>query len=87
MSLESNDPLRDAVDIMTAWSNDLDEQAFLRNHIRGLVANLDAEERADALMEIITGLIILAGGLLKLHAAKTGVTVEAILRAITEAEA
>jgi hypothetical protein len=82
--LESDDPLRDALDIITAWSNETDEQAFLRNHVRRLTAELDADERVAALMDIITGLIIIAGGLLKLYAEQTGVTVEDVVRALRQ---
>jgi len=82
--LDSSDPLRDALAIMTAWANDADEQAFLRNHVRNLVAGLGADDREAALMDITTGLVILAGGLLKLHTAETGVTVETILRALRQ---
>ncbi len=77
-----NVPLRDALAIMTAWASDADEQAFLQEHVRGLVSHLDGQEREDALIAIVTGLIILAGGLLKAQERRTGIAIDDILAAI-----
>ena len=80
----AGDPLREALAVMTAWSREVDEQTFLRSHVRGLVAELHGEEREDALIVMITGLIIVAGGLLKLHAERTGIAIEDILTVLSE---
>ncbi len=77
-----NVPLRDALAIMTAWASDVDEQAFLQDHVRGMVSHLEGQEREDALVGIVTGLIILAGGLLKAHERRTGIAIDDILAAI-----
>jgi hypothetical protein len=50
----AGDPLREALAVMTAWSREVDEQAFLRGHVRGLVAELEGEEGEDALIVMIT---------------------------------
>jgi hypothetical protein len=67
---------------MTAWASDADEQAFLQSHVRELVSGLEGPEREDALVDIISGLIILAGGLLKVQERRTGVAIDDILAAI-----
>jgi hypothetical protein len=69
---------------MTEWSREVDEQSFLRSHVRGLVAELQGEKREDAFIVMITGLIIVAGGVLKLHAERTGIAVEDILTVLSE---
>lgn len=75
----AGDPLGEALALMTAWAREVDEQAFLSSHIRGLLADLEEDAREDALIVMITGLIIVAGGVLRLHAESAGVTVEDIL--------
>jgi hypothetical protein len=77
-----NAPLRDALAVMSAWASDADEQAFLRDHVRGLVSHLEGPEREDALIDIVSGLIILSGGLLKVQQRRTGVAIGDILAAI-----
>ena len=72
-------PLSDALSIMASWVADADEQAFLHQHVRRILANLEGAEREDALIDFITGLIILNGGLLKLQAERTGVTLTNIV--------
>lgn len=67
---------------MTAWASDVDEQAFLQDHVRGMVSHLEGQEREDALIGIVTGLIILAGGLLKAQERRTGIAIDDILAAI-----
>jgi len=79
-----NKPLHDALAIMAAWADDADEQAFLNRHVRSLIADLGGSQREDALIEIITGLIILNAGLMRLHADRTGVTVANILATLRQ---
>jgi hypothetical protein len=54
-----DEPLNDALSIMAAWAADADEQSFLRRHVRSLIAHLEGAEREDALIDLITDLIIL----------------------------
>jgi len=72
-------PLSDALSVMAAWAADADEQTFLHRHVRSLLADLEGARREDALIDLITGLIILNGGLLKLQADRTGVTLASIV--------
>jgi len=72
-------PLSDALSIMAAWAADADEQSFLHRHVRSLIADLEGAQREDALIDLITGLIILNGGLVKLQADRTGVTLADIV--------
>ncbi len=74
-----DEPLDDALSIMTAWAADADEQSFLHGHVRSLIADLEGAQREDALIGLITGLIILNGGLLKLQADGTGITLANIV--------
>jgi hypothetical protein len=78
------DPLRDALAIMSAWADDADEQSFLHRHVRDLIADLKGDRREDALIDLITGLIILNGGLLRLQAEQTGVTIASILTSLRQ---
>ena len=57
-------PLSDAFSTMSARAADADEQSFLHRHVRSLIADLEGADREDALINVITGLIILNGGLL-----------------------
>jgi hypothetical protein len=66
-------PLSDALSILAAWAADADEQAYLQRHVRSVLGDLEGALREDALIELITGLIILNGGLLKLQADRNGV--------------
>jgi len=77
-------PLSDALSIMAAWAADADEQSFLHRHVRSLIADLEGAQREDALIDLITGLIILNGGLLKLQADRTGVTLANIVRTLRQ---
>jgi len=77
-------PLSDALSIMAAWAADTDEQSFLHRHVRSLIADLEGAQREDALIDLITGLIILNGGLLKLQADRTGVTLANIVRTLRQ---
>jgi hypothetical protein len=77
-------PLNDALSIMAAWAADADEQAFLHRHVRSLIADLEGAQREDALIDLITGLIILNGGLLKLQADRAGVTLADIVRTLRQ---
>jgi len=77
-------PLSDALSIMAAWAADADEQTFLHRHVRSLIADLEGAQREDALIDLITGLIILNGGLLKLQADRTGVTLADIISSLRE---
>ena len=67
-------PLDDALALMAAWAADADEQSFLHQNVRSLYADLEGVQREDALIDLVTGMIILNGGLLRLQADRTGVT-------------
>ncbi len=77
-------PLSDALSIMSAWVADADEQSFLHRHVPSLIAYLKGADREDALIDLITGLIILSGGLLRLQADPTGVTLADIVGALRQ---
>jgi hypothetical protein len=75
-------PLDDALAVMAAWAADADEQSFLHRHVRSLYSDLQGVHREDALIDLITGLIILNGGLLKLQSDRTGVSLANIVNTL-----
>ncbi len=77
-------PLDDALALMAAWAADADEQSFLHENVRSLYSSLKGTEREDALIDLITGLIILNGGLLRLQALRTGVTLAEIVDSLRQ---
>ncbi len=72
-------PLDDALALMAAWAADADEQSFLQQNVRTLYSGLKGTQREDALIDLVIGLIILNGGLLRLQAVRTGVTLAEIV--------
>ena len=76
---------RTAIGVMTAWASDNDDEPeFTARYLASLTAGGTVKDQVLTQAQIISGLVNLAGSLLVLRDAETGVPPQATLRELAQ---